>query len=403
MITEARIATTDGSILNVERDNITLSGLQTLQAVSLVAGDVVLITGQVDGTQNGPYVVASGAWSRHPDHDTGAEFVRPWEIFIREGSYANWRFQFTNPATPTLGTSVINFEPFARDEVERAGANLLENTPGIFDLANSGAIAGSFDIGPVTLDIDAKGIISGLGAGYGQRVYIEGFIPTWVTAGGLPIFTAGAAWVDGSENVLEIAIDANGPTDSLTAASFMYFYLQPSISGPNIRGTATAPDVAYLGTARNMTGDANTRYICALRTNAAGTAFYNFQAQMLSDKRLLIAYLEDTTVSPFRAVSGGTATTNQTVNLGPSGLKLVPPTCRSVLARVSVNATSGVWIDNSEMTTSPAAATGEHVVTSNERAQHVWISLDASQAFRWANVAAGGSTTVDIKKYLDRR
>ena len=55
------------------------------------------------------------------------------------------------------------------------------------------------------------------------------------------------------------------------------------------------------------------------------------------------------------------------------------------------------------MSTNLSATSGEHIVRTNEVVQHLWISLDAAQSFRWANTVSGGATQIDIKKYIDRR
>lgn len=58
----------------VATGNITLSGTQTIDGVSVVAGDRVLCAGQSTASQNGLYVVAGGAWSRSTDaNNTGAD------------------------------------------------------------------------------------------------------------------------------------------------------------------------------------------------------------------------------------------------------------------------------------------------------------------------------------------
>ena len=49
--------------------NITLSGLQTIDGIVLVAGDRVLVKDQTNQVQNGVYVAASGAWTRAVDFD----------------------------------------------------------------------------------------------------------------------------------------------------------------------------------------------------------------------------------------------------------------------------------------------------------------------------------------------
>lgn len=49
--------------------NLSLSAVQTIDGVAVVAGDRVLAMGQTDPDENGIYVVAAGAWSRAADAD----------------------------------------------------------------------------------------------------------------------------------------------------------------------------------------------------------------------------------------------------------------------------------------------------------------------------------------------
>jgi hypothetical protein len=45
-------------------ENVTLYGEQTIDGVSLVAGDSVLVKDQNDTTENGVYIVAAEVWQR---------------------------------------------------------------------------------------------------------------------------------------------------------------------------------------------------------------------------------------------------------------------------------------------------------------------------------------------------
>lgn len=91
--------------------NITLSGAQTIDGVSIIAGDRVLVKNQTAGEDNGIYVCASGAWTRATDADT-AEKIRAAFCFVEEGT-ANADKMF-NLVTDniTLDTTALVFSQF---------------------------------------------------------------------------------------------------------------------------------------------------------------------------------------------------------------------------------------------------------------------------------------------------
>ena len=90
--------------------NITLSGAQTIDGVSCVAGDRVLVKNQTTGSQNGLYVVASGAWSRATDADASAEFVGGKICPISEGTVNGNRVAILTTDDPiTLGSTALTF------------------------------------------------------------------------------------------------------------------------------------------------------------------------------------------------------------------------------------------------------------------------------------------------------
>ncbi len=89
--------------------NLSLTGLQTVDGVSLAAGDRIAVMNQTTASANGIYVVASGAWVRATDADTAAE-VFGMTFFVSEGSTnGNKTFNMTTDAPITLGTTALVF------------------------------------------------------------------------------------------------------------------------------------------------------------------------------------------------------------------------------------------------------------------------------------------------------
>lgn len=64
----------------------TTGGLLTIDGVTLVAGDRVLLTAQTDPIDNGVYVAAEGAWSRSADVANGDTLLSGTDIYIEEGT-----------------------------------------------------------------------------------------------------------------------------------------------------------------------------------------------------------------------------------------------------------------------------------------------------------------------------
>ncbi|CAH1202998.1 hypothetical protein PAECIP111891_02195 [Paenibacillus allorhizoplanae] len=91
--------------------NITLSGLQTIDGVSVAVNDRVLVKNQTTASQNGPYVVQSTAWIRSADADTSAKIASGISVFVKEGTVnqkTEWRM--TNIGVVTLGTTALTFQ-----------------------------------------------------------------------------------------------------------------------------------------------------------------------------------------------------------------------------------------------------------------------------------------------------
>lgn len=105
--------------------NITLSGLLTVDSVTLAAGNRVLVKNQTDGKQNGIYVVASGAWTRATDADESAEVTSGMACMVEEGTANSATQWILNTAgNIVVGTTVLTFSQIGAATTYTAGAGI---------------------------------------------------------------------------------------------------------------------------------------------------------------------------------------------------------------------------------------------------------------------------------------
>ena len=90
--------------------NLTLSGEQTIDAVAAVDGDRILAKDQSTGSENGIYIVRTGAWERAPDWDGSGDVVTGTMIFVTLGTTNTLRlYRVSTTGTITIGTTSVAF------------------------------------------------------------------------------------------------------------------------------------------------------------------------------------------------------------------------------------------------------------------------------------------------------
>ena len=118
--------------------NITLSATQTVDGVALAVNDRVLVKNQTTSSQNGIYVVQSGAWTRATDQDTWSEVPGAF-VFVEEGTtQPDTGWLCTSNSGGTLGTTAITWVQFSQAGVILAGTGLSKSGETI-SLANMAA------------------------------------------------------------------------------------------------------------------------------------------------------------------------------------------------------------------------------------------------------------------------
>lgn len=98
-----RVATTGANLA-------ALSGLLTIDGVTLVVGDRVLVKDQTTQSANGIYVAASGAWTRATDADAAAEVTAGLSVMVTEGTtLADTQWRLTTNDAIAIGTTALTF------------------------------------------------------------------------------------------------------------------------------------------------------------------------------------------------------------------------------------------------------------------------------------------------------
>lgn len=143
-----------GSVRVATTANITLSGTQTIDGVSLSAGDRVLVKNQTTGSENGLYVVVDGgSWTRTDDANSDADVTAGLFTFVSEGStYADTGWVLSTNDTITLGTTALTFTQFSGAGQYTAGDGLTLTGTTFDVVGTSNRIVVNAD----SIDIDAN-------------------------------------------------------------------------------------------------------------------------------------------------------------------------------------------------------------------------------------------------------
>lgn len=106
--------------------NITLSSEQTIDTVSVVSGDRVLVKDQTTASENGIYIVSTGSWTRSSDMAASVN-AKNFAVFVEEGSSnIDTSYTVTGVSPYTVGTSDITWTKFASSATVTDGAGLLK-------------------------------------------------------------------------------------------------------------------------------------------------------------------------------------------------------------------------------------------------------------------------------------
>src|SRR5215216_719464 len=160
-------------------------------------------------TPGSPYggiydVTTGGMWARVSDLDFSGgvgDFTNMPHFYVREGNsrIAGSEWWYSGPTNPTEGTTNITFTMRSHGDVWIPGAG-MESFNNEMRMISRTPVAGTVEVGPLSIAHTDRGIASSVIAGYGQEVYIEGLSLEY--AAGNATLKEGAAWVPASSEVM---------------------------------------------------------------------------------------------------------------------------------------------------------------------------------------------------------
>lgn len=145
--------------------NIATGGLLTIDGVTVVAGDRVLLKDQTTASENGIYVAAAGAWTRATDADTSAEVPPGTSVWVNEGTAngdSRWTLQTNGPIT--LGTTGLSFVMDFRAIPSTAGAGLTA-TGGVLSVGAGTGIVVAADAVSIDTAVVTRTVVAQIGNG----------------------------------------------------------------------------------------------------------------------------------------------------------------------------------------------------------------------------------------------
>lgn len=87
-----------------------LSGLLTIDGITLIANDRVALVGQTTASANGIYLAQSGAWTRSLDADSNTEITPNCTFMVEEGTTnADTQWRLTTNGAIVVGTTSLAF------------------------------------------------------------------------------------------------------------------------------------------------------------------------------------------------------------------------------------------------------------------------------------------------------
>ena len=377
--------------------NITLSGLQTIDTYTTVAGDRVLVKNQTSSQFNGIYVASASTWTRAVDMDVWSEVSGAYTVILN-GGQANTGYVCTASKTGTIDVTAMPWVQFSGSATYFAGTGLTlaSNT---FSITNTGVTAASVGSASKTLTatVNAQGQLTALAdtnIAIGATQITSGTIDTARISGSYTGITGVGTLTAGTWNASTIGVAYGG-----TGATTLTGYVKGSGTSAFTAST-TIPNTDITGLGTMSTQNANSvaitggsAAITTLKTlGLTGYLYGNDTSAVTASTTIPTSALSGNFVSTFSA-----GTTGLTPSSNTAGAVTLAGTLNVANGGTGVTSSSGansvVLRDaNGNITTNclfegyaTVAASGTTIVLTASSAQNYQITGSGGQVIRLPN------------------
>ena len=221
--------------------NITLSGLQTVDGVTVVAGDRVLVAGQTTGSENGIYEASTSAWARATDFNGARDIVSGTFIRVTDGTSNSGSYYVATANPITIGTTATTFT-----KILEGGATALSDLTGDSDDITQGSTN-------LFMSLAEKSKLSGIETGAEVNDDIVAGSNITVTGGSGSDWTVTGAAAAAEVNDLTASVTwANVPDANITESSVTQHEAALTVTSSQVSDLASSTV-----TFTNKTFDAN--------------------------------------------------------------------------------------------------------------------------------------------------
>jgi hypothetical protein len=291
--------------------NITLSGLQTIDTYTTVAGDRVLVKNQTTSANNGIYIASASAWTRSTDMDVWSEVPGAYTVLLN-GGQSNTGWVCTATTSGTIGVTAMPWVQFSAINTYFAGTglNLASNT---FSIANTGVTAASVGSASKTLTatVNAQGQLTTLAdtnIAISASQTTSGIFSSSLLSGSYTGITGVGTLTAGIWNASTIGVAYGG-----TGANTLTGYVKGSGTSA-FTATSTIPntDISGLGTMSTqnansvaITGGSISGLSSFILTGQTGYVYANGSSAVTSSTTIPTSALSGNFVSTFSAGTTG--------------------------------------------------------------------------------------------------